>query len=164
MTDLPEYRYERVFKAPRDLVWTVWTDPKHLAEWYGPGVETTIHRFDLRPGGEWHNEMAWGEHRDLSKMVFQDVVVGERLVWHHSSADSDWNVAPNAMVPNWPLTLLTTVTFTDVSAGTKVTLTQVPLGASAEECEAFATMMSGMDKGWGSGFGIIEEMLARLQA
>ena len=26
----------RLLDAPRDLVWSVWTDPKHLARWWGP--------------------------------------------------------------------------------------------------------------------------------
>ena len=47
MSDLPEYILERVFNAPRELVWRAWTDPDVLHRWYGPGVETTIHRFDL---------------------------------------------------------------------------------------------------------------------
>ena len=42
----------REFDAPRALVFSVWTDPKHLAQWWGPyGFTTTTHSFDLRPGG-----------------------------------------------------------------------------------------------------------------
>jgi len=25
--------------------------PNSCTKWYGPGVETTIHKFDLKPGG-----------------------------------------------------------------------------------------------------------------
>ena len=28
----------RVFAAPRALVWKAWTDPKHMAEWWGPNL------------------------------------------------------------------------------------------------------------------------------
>ena len=42
----------REFDAPRDLVFSVWTDPKHLAQWWGPnGFTTTTHSFEMRPGG-----------------------------------------------------------------------------------------------------------------
>ena len=55
MSELPEYRLDRVFDAPRELVWRAWTDPEILHRWYGPGAETIIHTFDLqpeeRPGG-----------------------------------------------------------------------------------------------------------------
>ena len=164
MSDLPEYILDRIFDAPRELVWRAWTDPEILHRWYGPGVETTIHQFDLQPGGMWLNEMKWGDKSDRSKMVFQEVVAPEKLVWHHSSTDADWNVAANPMMPNWPTTLLTTVTFEDRGAQTNVRLHQVPLEASEEEMACFAEMMRGMDKGWGSGYAIIDELLQELQS
>lgn len=146
------------------MVWRSWTKPDLIGQWYGPGVETIIHRFDLRPGGEWRNEMKWGDKSDLSKMVFQEVVPQEWLVWLHSSCDSDWNVAASQMMPDWPRVLLTTVRFTAQGGGTALRLSQVPVEASAAEIACFAQMMAGMDKGWGSGFGIIETLLADLQA
>ena len=164
MSDLPTYVLDRVFDAPRDMVWRTWTDPELLQRWYGPGVETIIHQFDLRPGGEWRNEMKWGEKSDLSKMVFQEVVTEEKLVWLHSSADADWNIVSSQMLPNWPRMLLTTVTFEEEGDKTKVRLTQTPVDASDEEIACFAEMMANMSKGWGSGYAIIDEMLTELQA
>jgi len=43
MSDLPTYVLERVFDAPRELVWKTWTDPELLPRWYGPNVETIVH-------------------------------------------------------------------------------------------------------------------------
>ena len=44
----------RVFDAPRDLVFRMWTDPAHIVHWWGPnGFTTTIHEMDVRPGGMW---------------------------------------------------------------------------------------------------------------
>lgn len=44
----------RVFDAPRDLVWELWADPNHLANWWGPrGFTLTTESFDFRPGGHW---------------------------------------------------------------------------------------------------------------
>ena len=74
MNELPEYVLDRVFDAPREMVWRAWTDPELLSRWYGPGVETIIHKFDLKPGGTWLNEMKWGDNSDLSKAVFQEIV------------------------------------------------------------------------------------------
>jgi len=48
VADLPEYVLDREFDAPRDMVWKAWTDPKLLSTWYGPNIETIIHKFDLR--------------------------------------------------------------------------------------------------------------------
>lgn len=164
MSDLPEYILDRLFDAPRAMVWRAWTDPELLARWYGPGVETIIHKFDLTPGGVWLNEMKWGGTSDLSKAVFQEVVPEEKLVWHHSSTDADWNIITNPMMADWPRVLLTTVTFEDVGAKTNVRLTMIPLDATKAEIACFAGAMAGMDGGWGKGYAIMDELLAELQA
>ena len=98
MSEIPEYKLDRIFDAPREMVWRAWTDPELLHRWYGPGIETTIHQFDLKPGGAWLNEMKWGGNSDYSKMVFQEVSEPEKLIWHHSSADSDWNIITRPML------------------------------------------------------------------
>lgn len=164
MSDLPEYVLEREFGAPLDLVWKAWTDPELLSRWYGPNVETIIHEFDLRPGGKWLNEMKWGDNSSRQKVVFKEISEGTRLVWHHHSfTDENWDDAQNPMMPDWPRLLLTTVTFEAKGDKTLVTLRQVPTEASDAEIACFAQAMSGMDKGWGSGFAILADMLAEMQ-
>ena len=164
MSDLPEYVLERLFDAPREMVWQAWTDPELLSRWYGPGAETVIHKFDLEPGGEWLNEMRWGEKSNFQRVVFQEVTAPLKMVWHHySSTDAEWNSVPNAMMPNWPALLLTTVLFEEKGAQTNVRLSQVPMEASDAEIACFAEMMSNMDKGWGAGYSILDEVFAELQ-
>jgi len=164
MSDSPQYRLDRIFDAPREMVWRAWTNPEILQRWYGPRVETTIHKFDLRPGGVWLNEMRWGDKADYSKMAFQEVVEPEKLVWHHSSTDGDWNIIPNPMMKDWPRTLLTTVIFEPVGEQTRVCLTQVPLEASEAERACFAATMKNMDHGWGAGYAIMDEIFVELKA
>src|SRR6267142_5439400 len=44
----------RVFDAPRELVWKVFTDPKLVAQWFGPRkYKTTVAKLEARPGGLW---------------------------------------------------------------------------------------------------------------
>lgn len=164
MSDQPQYLLDRVFDAPRDMVWRAWTDPDLLQRWYGPGVETTIHKFDLEPGGVWLNEMKWGDKSDLSRMEFKEVTPPEKLVWLHSSTDADWNVAANPMMPDWPRVLLTTVTFEDLGNRTRVRLTLDPVDATEAEIACFAGAMAGMDSGWGGGYKVLDEMFAEMQA
>lgn len=90
----------RIFNAPRDLVYTAWTDPNHLKNWWGPaGFTNTFNEFDLRPGGRWRfimhgpdkgnypnecefikiekpNIIAWKRH---SKPLFQVVATFEEV-------------------------------------------------------------------------------------
>ena len=53
----------RVFEAPRELVFKAWTDPDHVAKWFGPaGFETprdTV-EIDLRVGGRFNLRMVQG--------------------------------------------------------------------------------------------------------
>ena len=162
MSDLPVYMLDREFNAPRELVWRAWTDPKLVSRWYGPNIETIIHKFDLKPGGSWLNEMIWGENSDYSRMDFQEVTKHEKIVWHHCSTDAVWNVTPNAMMPDWPRVLLTTVEFEERGDKTNVRLTQVPMDATEAEITCFREKMANMDNGWGSGYKIMDEIFAKL--
>lgn len=164
MSDLPEYQLDRLFNAPRDLVWKAWTDPELLARWYGPNIETVIHEFDLRPGGVWLNEMKWGENSNFQKVEFLQVEAQDRMVWNHCSADANWNVAASPMMPDWPRVLLTTVEFSDAGEQTNVRLHQVPVDATEAEIACFAQMKDGMSKGWSSGYEIIDTVLTELKA
>lgn len=162
MSKLPEFVLDRQFDAPRALVWRAWTDPELLQRWYGPGVDTVIHKFELEPEGVWLNEMKMKNGSNYQKMVFKEVLEPEKLVWHHCSADEDWNVAANPMMPDWPRILLTTVSFEERGGQTHVRLTQVPLDATDAEIACFEKMKDGMSGGWGSGYAIIDEMLAAM--
>lgn len=159
MTELPIYMYRREFDAPLARVWKTWTDPVLLAQWYGPGVETIIHAYDLRPGGHWLNEMKWSGNSHYSRMDFVEVQNHDKLVWNHSSTNSEWVIAANEMMPDWPKTLLTTVTFSDKGATSSIKLEQVPVDASEAEIACFAKMMGGMDNGWGKGFDLFADIL-----
>lgn len=162
MTDLPTFIVDRDFKAPRSLVWRAWTDPELLAHWYGPGVETVIHKFELKPEGVWLNEMKMKGGSNFQKVIFKEIEEPSKMVWHHCSADADWNVAANPMMPDWPRKLLTTVTFEERESGTTVRLTQVPLEATDAEIACFDQMKDGMSGGWGAGFKLVDELLETL--
>jgi uncharacterized protein YndB with AHSA1/START domain len=107
---------KRTLDAPRELVFAVWTDPKHLPHWYGPnGFTTTVHEMDLRPGGVWRLTMRGPDGRDYrNKIVFSEVVKPERLVYRHV-ADRDTE----------PATHQTTVTFEARGNKTDLTLRMV---------------------------------------
>ena len=75
----------RLLDAPRDLVWAAWTDPRHIAAWWGPnGFTNTIRHLDLRPGGEWRFVMHGPDGTDYqNNVVFLEVIEPERLVYDH---------------------------------------------------------------------------------
>ena len=77
----------RVFDAPRELVWKLWTDPHHVARWWGPnGFTSTIQEMDVRPGGVWRLVMHGPDGTDYpNRSVYVEVVKPERLVYDHVS-------------------------------------------------------------------------------
>lgn len=77
----------RVFDFPRDLVFSAWTDPVHLAHWWGPkGFTNSFKEFDLRPGGNWRLVMHGPDGVDYrNHSVFVEIVPPERIVFDHVS-------------------------------------------------------------------------------
>ena len=70
-------------------MFSAFTDPKHLAQWWGPdGFTTTTHSFDFRPGGIWRFVMHGPDGRDYqNRIIYDEIVPPERLVYHHSGGD-----------------------------------------------------------------------------
>ena len=79
----------RVFDAPRELVFSAFTDPNHLAQWWGPdGFTTTTSAFDFRAGGVWRFVMHGPDGRDYqNRITFDEIVPPQRLVYHHGGGD-----------------------------------------------------------------------------
>jgi uncharacterized protein YndB with AHSA1/START domain len=100
----------REFDAPRDLVFSAWTDPKHLAQWWGPfGFTTTTSRFEMRPGGVWRFVMHGPDGRDYqNRVTFDEVVPPERIVYRHGGGDAE------------PVHFKTTVLFEDLGGRTRI--------------------------------------------
>jgi uncharacterized protein YndB with AHSA1/START domain len=75
----------RVVDAPRELVWEAWTDPEHVARWWGPrGFSTTIETMDVRPGGRWKQVMHGADGTDYPNLsTFTEVVKPERIAFAH---------------------------------------------------------------------------------
>jgi len=65
--DAPLIIMTRTFDAPLALFWTVWTQPEHVAFWWGPRQDNEILEFDVRTGGKWRIRSSMG---DGSAVVF----------------------------------------------------------------------------------------------
>jgi uncharacterized protein YndB with AHSA1/START domain len=80
----------RIFNVPRELIFKVWTDPQHIAQWWGPrGFVTTTFKMDVKPGGVWRFVMHGPDGRDYeNKITYLEVVEPERLVYKHGG-DAD---------------------------------------------------------------------------
>ncbi len=73
----------RTFDAPRSLVWTAFTDPKHLPNWQtGPkGFTMPVCEIDLRPGGSWHYVWRNAQGREFGATgTYREVTPQQRMV------------------------------------------------------------------------------------
>ncbi len=109
-------KIERVFNAPRSLVFKAWTESEHIARWWGPrGFTAKVLKNDLRPGGAYRIYMRGPENDDhWTQGIYREVVPPERLVMVGSWADAQGN-------PTRPETTLTLL-FEDVAGKTRLTL------------------------------------------
>jgi uncharacterized protein YndB with AHSA1/START domain len=77
----------RVFDAPKELIWKLWTEPDHIAKWWGPeGFTNTIERMDVRPGGMWKFVMRGPDGVDYeNEIVYVEVARPDKIVYDHVS-------------------------------------------------------------------------------
>ena len=136
---------ERIFDAPRSLVFRAWIEPQHLFHWFGPrGFTVPSYTLDPRPGGGWRCCMVspdGSEH--WVRGVFREVLEPERLAftWAHENADGTLGHET-----------LITVTFADLGGKTGLTLRQ----------ETFESVEARNDhrNGWNSAIECLAEYLA----
>jgi len=81
----------REFDAPRDLVFSAFTDPNHIGKWWGPnGFTITTHEMDVRPGGTWTFIMHGPDGVDYPNQIqYIEVVKPEKLVYKHGSGEEN---------------------------------------------------------------------------
>jgi len=130
--------FTRSLAAPRELVFKLWTQPEHLARWWGPaGFTNPVCEFDPRPGGRIHIAMTGpdGVCYPMDGEV-REIVAPERLVMFCvCCGDAEGN--PGVEV-------LTTVTFHVEGDGTRV-----EIEARVLKVEDFARdAIAGMEQGW----------------
>jgi uncharacterized protein YndB with AHSA1/START domain len=130
---------ERTFDAPVDLIWQMWTEPKHFKAWYGPdGATIPVAEMDVRVGGSRRLGMEMQTPNGPMRMWFtgeyRDVVENKRLVYTESMSDENGNVVSPSdmgMPEGHPTTTEITVELEDVGGRTKMVMTHagVPAGS-----------------------------------
>lgn len=103
---------ERVFNAPKELVFSMFKEAEHLKQWWGPrGFEVTVCTVDFQPGGIWHYCMkcmdpqmgdfygteSWG------KAVYKEIDEPDGFVYTDYFSDAEGNV--NASLPATVITM-----------------------------------------------------------
>lgn len=118
-----EFVMERIFQAPRELVFKAFTTSEHLSRWFAPrGWEVPVSNMDFRIGGSWHFCMkcvdkSQGDFYGMeawSKAVYNEIVAPEKIVYTDYFTDAEGNVADG--MPSGTVTLI----FVEVEGKTRV--------------------------------------------
>ena len=145
-----ELSLTRIFDAPRELVWKMWTDPRHMAQWWGPkGFTSPVCRMDVRRGGAIRIDMR-GPDGTIYPMTgtIREIDAPARLVFLAVAEDRDGNAV---------LESLTTVTFEQIGEKTRLTVHAEAVGLAA----GAAQKLAGMDAGWTQSLERLATLVAR---
>ncbi|MEP6665579.1 MAG: SRPBCC domain-containing protein [Nocardioidaceae bacterium] len=130
---------ERTFDSPAELIWRMWTDPKHFAGWYGPtGASIQVAKMDVRVGGKRLVCMVMETPNGTMRMWFageyREVVTNKRLVYTDSLSDEHGNVVSPSemgMPAGHPTTTEVIVELEDVDGHTRMVMTHVGVPAGS---------------------------------
>lgn len=151
-----ELTINRIFNAPRPLVFDAYTKPEHLMRWWGPTeFPMASCSVDLRPGGKWHycmksrttDDEAWG------LAIYKEVTPPSRLVFTDAFSDADGNI--NEALPVAEITMV----FEDLGRQTRVISTT----KYAKEEDLQAVVQMGVVEGTTDAMNQLDALLAELQ-
>lgn len=143
----------RTFDAPRELVFRAWTDPKHMALWWGPERFTNpVCEVDARVGGaiRIHMRAPDGVVYPMSGR-FEEIAEPERLVFISSALDANGNSL---------FDILNTVLFEEQDGKTRLTLQARVLKTTT----AAPQYLKGMEMGWTQSLGRLGAHLRSMRA
>jgi len=138
---------KRTFNAPLKLVWEVWSQPEHIAQWWGPkGMETNVIEHDFRVGGNWKYIMLMPDGNEfIADGIYLEIVELEKIF---SSANFK------------PMTEGVEIQALFEGDGDKTNFTFNVVHPTEEYCKQQEKM--GFYNGWGSTFDRLEVFVSAL--
>ncbi len=159
------FSINRSFDAPIDLLFRLWTDPKHVSKWLPPtGMSMDFLNADIRPGGSAMYVMFNDQFKMYGRAQYLEIDPPNRLVYTQEFCDEKGGMARHPMAPTWPETMLTVVQLhAEGPDQTRVQVTWRPYGKfTQEEVAMFVAARDGMTTGWTGSFDKLENLLEGL--
>lgn len=147
----PNLHIERIFGAPRSLVFECFAEAEHVLQWFGPRMFPAVSwKHEFRPGGSFEYEMRGPDGESLpGGGEYLDIVDGERIRFVSRVKNGDRVIYE----------VLQTVHFADRDQKTALTLDYEVLLNDGFPPEAEA----GAEQGWNETFDRLGEHLTRLR-
>lgn len=142
---------ERIFDAPRELVFQMFKEPEHLKRWWGPrGWEVPVCHIDFRPEGVWHycmkcvdqNQGEFYGMESWGKGVYEEIDEPNRIVYTDYFSDAEGNANPE--MPSTRVTL----EFIDQDGRTKLVNRAEYVSAEALKTVMDMGMLQGITETW----------------
>lgn len=156
----------RSFDAPVDVMFEMWTNPKHVSQWLAPtGFGMEFIRADIKPGGSCVYSMSGNGITMYGRTEYVKIEKPGLIIYTQQFVDKDEKISRHPLAPTWPETMLTVVQLTEEGPDrTRVTVTWAPHGkTTAEELAAFLQARAGMTQGWTGSFDKLEDYVSAKQ-
>ena len=163
-TKTEDFVIVRTFSAPRDLVWSAFTEADRLNQWFGPkGFTREKSKLDFRVGGTHHYMLRTPDGAPMwGKWTFREIDPKTKLVCVSSFSDEAGGITVHPMAPTWPRLMLPTFLFEDAGPGkTKITVRWAPYEATDIELATFEAGRPSMNQGWNGTFENLDAYLAK---
>ncbi|MEO5667115.1 MAG: SRPBCC family protein [Bdellovibrionota bacterium] len=161
-----QFVINRSFDVPLEVMFQMWTDPKHFSQWLPPtGMQMEFIRADIKVGGSTFYKMTNGKDITMyGRTNYLEIKKPDRLVYTQVFCDKDEKISRHPFAPTWPETMLTTIAFAEEGPQqTRVTITWEVYGkASVEEIATFVKERAGMTQGWTGSFDKLEDYIATI--
>jgi uncharacterized protein YndB with AHSA1/START domain len=143
-----EIQVERIFDAPRDLVWRAFTEPDLIAKWWGRGNKLDVERMEVERGGHWRFMERGPDGEYGFEGRYREVTPPERIV-----QTFEYDGMPGYVV-------LTTAEFEDLG-DSRTKLVSTSLFFTAEERDGM--LGSGMEEGMSESYAALDKLLETLK-
>ncbi len=156
----------RSFEAPINVLYDMWTDPKHFSKWLAPtGFQMNFFRPEIKPGSSTFYCMTDGGNVKMyGRAEYLKLERPNLLIYTQQFCDENEKVNRHPMSPTWPETMLTTIFLSEETpTKTRLTIRWEPQGSvTAEELATFAQGRAGMTQGWTGSLDKLEEYVSSL--
>jgi uncharacterized protein YndB with AHSA1/START domain len=165
-TGKEKFFINRTFNVPLNVMYDMWTDPKHFSKWLPPtGFTMEFIKADIKPGGATFYMMTDGKSTKMyGHTNYLEMTKPDRIVYTQQFCDENGNISRHPMAPTWPETMLTTIQLSEEGPNqTRVTVSWEPYGdTTREEIETFINARAGMTGGWTGSFDKLEDYIVSL--
>ena len=140
-----------LFDAPIGVVFEAWTDPEKLKRWYAPDGCTIEYKFiEVKKGGHFRSCIHDPLHGDCWIIgTYLEILQPKKLVFTSQLSNESGDVTDALTAgksAEWPVEILTTVTFESIGNQTEATIHQTVSEEEAKKTGAYQSWIKMFNK------------------